>query len=106
MFFSHTPKSRMRYVLVFGITALVIVSPATETPASQKDDPREHPPKLLNYSKMTTPHASRAAPPVPCLLVTSAPLFWMVHRDRSLPDYDVLQTMARLLSCVGGGNFR
>jgi hypothetical protein len=61
MFFSHTPKSRMRYVLVFGITALVIVSPATETPASQKDDPREHPPKLLNYSKMTTPRASRAS---------------------------------------------
>ena len=54
MFFSHTPKNRMRYVLVFGITALVIVSPATETPASQKDDSREHPPKLLNYSKMTT----------------------------------------------------
>jgi hypothetical protein len=54
MFFSRTPKNRMRDVLVFGMTALVIVSPATETPASQKDDPREHPPKLLNYSKMTT----------------------------------------------------
>jgi cytochrome c2 len=44
----------MRYALVFSLTALVIVSPATETPASQKNDHRERPPKLLNYSKMTT----------------------------------------------------
>lgn len=54
MSFSFTAENWMRYALVFGLTALVIVSPATETPASQKDDQYEHPPKLLNYSKMTT----------------------------------------------------
>ena len=54
MSFSLTAEYWMRYALVFSITAFVIVSPATETPASQKDDPGEHPPKLLNYSKMTT----------------------------------------------------
>lgn len=44
----------MRYAQVFGLTTLIISMLATETPASQKYDPREHPPKLLNYSKMTT----------------------------------------------------
>ena len=33
---------------------LIILVPANGITASQKDDPHEHPPKLLNYSKMTT----------------------------------------------------
>ena len=54
MFFSRTPKNLLRFALVFGLTVFVFGLSATETPASQKDDPGEHPPKLLNYSKMTT----------------------------------------------------
>ncbi len=53
MFFSRTPKNLLRFALVFGLTVFVFGLSATETPASQKDDPGEHPPKLLNYSKMT-----------------------------------------------------
>jgi hypothetical protein len=54
MSFSLTVENWMRCARVFGLIALGIISLATETPASQKYDPSEHPPKLLNYSKMTT----------------------------------------------------
>lgn len=52
--FFLTVENWIRYARVFGLIALGIISLATETPASQKYDPGEHPPKLLNYSKMTT----------------------------------------------------
>ena len=40
------------HTIVFA--TLLILLPVNGITASQKDDPREHPPKLLNYSKMTT----------------------------------------------------
>jgi hypothetical protein len=36
------------------LATLIILMPVNGITASQKDDPHEHPPKLLNYSKMTT----------------------------------------------------
>lgn len=36
------------------LAALLILLPVNGTTAPQGDDPGEHPPKLLNYSKMTT----------------------------------------------------
>jgi hypothetical protein len=45
---------RSLYVQVVTLAALSILFPVKGTTAPQVDDPREHPPKLLNYSKMTT----------------------------------------------------
>ena len=45
---------RNLYAQVVALAALIILLPVNGFTTPQKDDPREHPPKLLNYSKMTT----------------------------------------------------
>lgn len=45
---------RNLYAQVIAFAALIILLPVNGTTAPQVDDLREHPPKLLNYSKMTT----------------------------------------------------
>ena len=42
------------YAQVVAFAALIILLPVNGTSAPQVDDLRDHPPKLLNYSKMTT----------------------------------------------------
>ena len=46
---------RNLYAQVVALAALIILLPVNGFTTPQKDDPREHPPKLLNYSKMTIP---------------------------------------------------
>ena len=45
---------RNLYAQVVVFATLIILLPVNGTTAPQENDPREHPPKLLNYSKMTT----------------------------------------------------
>lgn len=45
---------RNLYAQVVAFAALIILLPVSGTAAPQNDDPGEHPPKLLSYSKMTT----------------------------------------------------
>ena len=45
---------RNLYAQVVAFAALIILLPVNGTTAPQEGDIREHPPKLLNYSKMTT----------------------------------------------------
>ena len=45
---------RSLYAQVISLAVLIILLPVSGTAAPQNDDPGEHPPKLLNYSKMTT----------------------------------------------------
>lgn len=52
---SSTQLTRSRlHAHVVLLATLLILMPVNGITASQKNDPREHPPKLLNYSKMTT----------------------------------------------------
>ena len=45
---------RSLYAQAISLAVLIILLPVSGTAAPQNDDPGEHPPKLLNYSKMTT----------------------------------------------------
>ena len=45
---------RNLYSQVIALAAMIILLPVNGYTAPQKNDPREHPPTLLNYSKMTT----------------------------------------------------
>lgn len=47
-------RSSLHVVAVVALAALIMVSPVSGASAPQESNPREHPPKLLNYSKMTT----------------------------------------------------
>lgn len=54
MFLSTQLTRRNLHVRVVALAALIILLLVSGTAAPQNDDPGEHPPKLLNYSKMTT----------------------------------------------------
>ena len=54
MFLSTQLTRRNLHVRVVALAALIILLPVSGTAAPHNDDPGEHPPKLLNYSKMTT----------------------------------------------------
>jgi hypothetical protein len=51
---SIQPTRSSLYAQIVLLAALIILVPVNGITASQKDNPRDHPPKLLNYSKMTT----------------------------------------------------
>jgi hypothetical protein len=51
---SIQPTRSSLYAQVVLLAMLILLMPVNGITASQKDDPHEHPPKLLNYSKMTT----------------------------------------------------
>lgn len=48
------PTRSSLHAQVALLAMLILLMPVNGITASQKDDPSEHPPKLLNYSKMTT----------------------------------------------------
>jgi hypothetical protein len=52
--FSTQLMRRNLYAQVAALATLIILMPVSGAAASQNNDPYEHPPKLLNYSKMTT----------------------------------------------------
>ena len=50
---THLTRSSLHRQVAL-LAMLILLMPVNGITASQKDDPHEHPPKLLNYSKMTT----------------------------------------------------